>query len=70
MQKKTKSADELKELLLESMQKTKVGGDVVIVPNPAYGWSAMAIAAPAIVVDLQARIEPLVKELRSRFSLA
>ena len=70
MQTMTKTADELKKLLLESMQKARVGGDVAIVPNPTYGWSAMAIAAPAIVLDLQARIEPLVQELRSRFRLA
>jgi hypothetical protein len=50
------------------MQKAQIGGDVVIVPNAAYGWSAIAIAVPSIVVDLQVRIEPLVQELR-RFSL-
>jgi hypothetical protein len=35
MQTKTKTADELKKLLLESMQKVRVGGDVAIVRNPA-----------------------------------
>jgi len=66
--KQRKTARELEEMIAERIG---VGGIMIKVhPDPAYGWHATVMTAPAKAVAAQQVVEKIGEELRSQFELA